>query len=165
MRSIELPRDLVEFIRHEERCVLVYDYGKVDQDAFFEYGVHGEETVLRASDGEEISFQSTTLTKINSSATVTLVDARNASREYVGVAFYSLFRTFTVILMTIGDRVVGFAPIFSSKLELAVFVQLLRDSEGEDFAWSRKCEQMISLAKFLFKHNPNKEDSVLDEIE
>ena len=100
-------------------------------------------------------------------------DCRSVARDVV-LAELPIFKDFPVVIMTNNESLQAFAPVCSSKLELALFLAAV-EAETEkrnaahkakfDYYWSRVAEQMVSLAKFLYKSNPNKQKSILDDVD
>ena len=102
---------------------------------------------------------------------------RNATTnevQEVNLGELPLFAEFPVVIITNNEALQGFAPVCSSKLELALFIAAVKEESEKrnaahkdeyDYAWSRTAEDMISLAKFLYKSNPEKRWSPLDDLD
>ena len=98
--------------------------------------------------------------------TVQLRDHQEKSCQQLKLADLPIFREFDVVIWTSGESLQGFAPVCGNKFELAVFLQNLEDYDApDDYRWSRTKAEMASLAKFLYKNNPNKTKSILDDLD
>lgn len=70
-----------------------------------------------------------------------------------------------------GDVVIGttcealhlMVPVCDTKMELACFIEEIRQYKGE-YTKDNYIEESIQLAKYLYKHNPDKKPDVLDEL-
>lgn len=85
-----------------------------------------------------------------------------------------LFKDFDVVIGTSCEALRYFAPVCSSKLELALFFAAIEAEtekrnacapSGYDYQWSNTADEMVSLAKFLYQSNPNKKKSLLDDLD
>lgn len=102
---------------------------------------------------------------------------RNATTnevKEVNLGELPLFKDFPVVIITNNESLCAFAPVCSSKLELALFIAAVEEESKKrnaahkdeyDYAWSRTADEMISLAKFLYKSNPEKKWSPLDDLD
>ena len=74
-----------------------------------------------------------------------------------------------VVVVVSNDNLQMFAPIFDDKLDLALFIKDLRiwneTYNRESAAWYNTVDEMISLAKFLYRNNKNKIKSILEELD
>lgn len=83
------------------------------------------------------------------------------------ITLSELFPGLEVIIITGGDAIRGIAPVFSNKLDLAIWLKELdeyRHSLPEDDFYGFHTSDMVELAKFLYRNNPNKQKSILDEL-
>ncbi len=126
---------------------------------------------IKGYTGETIQFQCSTLSRgtnrelqlrsYDKSANKTTVDER--------LTIGDLFPGHEVIILTGGDSLRGFAPVFDDKLDLALWLRDLKEwfaslSEDNRGTFSHTLGDMANLAKFLYRNNPNKAASVLDEL-
>ena len=131
----------------------------------FRFGPAMEGNKLIADTGEEFGFQYVSMRRGNH-LTVQLRDHREKSCQQLKLADLPIFREFDVVIWTSGESLQGFAPVCGNKFELAVFLQNLEDYDApDDYRWSRTKAEMASLAKFLYKNNPNKTKSILDDLD
>ncbi|MBQ8662158.1 MAG: hypothetical protein IJ482_07535, partial [Alphaproteobacteria bacterium] len=80
-----------------------------------------------------------------------------------------LFPGHEVIIITGGDSLYGFAPVFNDKLDLALWLRELKQwhatlTEENQWGFVTVMEYMIRLAKFLYRNNPDKVASELDDL-
>ncbi len=100
-------------------------------------------------------------------------DTRKGDFKEIKLSELPLFKDFKVVILTNNESLQAFAPVCSSKMELALFLAAVeeetekrnRDAGGYDYSWSRTASDMASLAIFLYRSNPNKEKSLLDGID
>ena len=119
---------------------------------------------LQAENGEEFAFQCVSFRRGNA-LTVQLRDQEKKTCERLPLADLPLFKDFDVVIWTSGEALQGFAPVFSDKLDLAIFIRKLQElGEDGDYGLQRKLGEMIRLAMFLYQNNPEKTSSILDEI-
>ncbi len=126
---------------------------------------------IKGYTGETIQFQCSTLSRgtnrelqlrsYDKSTNKTTVDER--------LTIGDLFPGHEVVILTGGDSIRGFAPVFDDKLDLALWLRDLKNwhgslPENNRWAFSSALEDMVELAKFLYRNNPNKVASVLDEL-
>lgn len=79
------------------------------------------------------------------------------------ISFDELFGEREVVIGTTCEALHILVPVCSSKMELACFIEEIRQYKGE-YTKDNYIEESIQLAKFLYKHNTNKERDVLDEL-
>ncbi len=119
---------------------------------------------LQAENGEQFAFQYVSFRRGNG-LTVQLRDREKRTSEHLSLADLPLFKDFDVVIWTSGESLQGFAPICDNELDLAIFIRKLQEwGEAGDYGLQRKLEDMINLAIFLYKNNPEKTSSILDEI-
>ena len=79
------------------------------------------------------------------------------------------FNNLPVVIVVSNNNLQMFAPIFDDKLDLALFIKELRiwneTCNRDSLAWSETVDEMISLAKFLYRNNKNKIKSILEELD
>ena len=119
---------------------------------------------LQAENGEEFAFQCVSFRRGNG-LTVQLRNTDTNKGQRLPLADLPLFKDFDVVIWTSGEALQGFAPVFSDKLDLAIFIRKLQEfGASEDYGLQRKLGEMIKLSMFLYKNNPEKTSSILDEI-
>lgn len=79
------------------------------------------------------------------------------------VSFDELFGEREVVIGTTCEALHILVPMCKSKMELAEYILGLREYKGD---YVRDCyiAEAEALAKFLYKHNPDKKPDVLDEL-
>ncbi len=119
---------------------------------------------LVAESGEQFAFQCVSFRRGNA-LIVQLRDQEKNTSERLPLADLPLFKDFDVVIWTSGEALQGFAPVCDNKLDLALFIRKVQElEEAEDYGLQRKLGEMIRLAMFLYKNNPEKTSSILDEI-
>lgn len=126
---------------------------------------------LKGLTGETIEFQYSSLSRgterelqlrsYDAAKNETIVDER--------LTIGDLFPGHEVIIITGGDSLYGFAPVFNDKLDLALWLRDLKRwhaalTDEECRSFSNTLENMIRLAKFLYRNNPGKVASELDDF-
>ena len=167
MKQIELPSELMAYMTEKNKFVFVNDFDGWGPEADLKYfkriGLM-EGNGLVAENGEQFAFQCVSFRRGNG-LTVQLRDHEKDTCEQLPLADLPLFRDFDVVIWTSGESLQGFAPVFSDKLDLALFIRKLQEwGEAGDYGVQRKLGEMIRLAMFLYKNNPEKIPSILDEI-
>lgn len=157
MKNLALPSELMAFINESGKFVFIDDFsgwGEEAQLKNFRFGPAMEGNKLIADTGEEFGFQYVSMRRGNH-LTVQLRDHREKSCQQLKLADLPIFREFDVVIWTSGESLQGFAPVCGNKFELAVFLQNLEDYDApDDYRWSRTKAEMASLAKFLYKEQP-----------
>ena len=100
-------------------------------------------------------------------------DTRKTEFKELKLSELPLFRDFKVVILTNNEALRAFAPVCNSKLELALFLAALEEETekrdkvagGHDWQWCQTASDMASLAIFLYRSNPNKEKSLLDDLD
>lgn len=69
-----------------------------------------------------------------------------------------------VVIITSCEKIEAFAPVYSSKLDLAIFLATIEEYCGENIDRRFALRDCISLAKFLYKNNPHKVVSLIDDL-
>lgn len=168
MKNLALPSELMAFINESGKFIFIDDFsgwGEEAQLKNFRFGPAMEGNKLIADTGEEFGFQYVSMRRGNH-LTVQLRDHQEKSCQQLKLADLPIFREFDVVIWTSGESLQGFAPVCGNKFELAVFLQNLEDYDApDDYRWSRTKAEMASLAKFLYKNNPNKTKSILDDLD
>lgn len=167
MKRIELPSELMAYIFGVGKFVFVNDFEgwgpEADLKHFKRFGSM-EGNGLQAQNGEQFAFQYVSFRRGNG-LTVQLRDREKRTSERLSLADLPLFKDFDVVIWTSGESLQGFSPVFADKLDIAIFIRKLQEfGASEDYEAQRKLEEMIRLAIFLYKNNPEKVSSILDEI-
>lgn len=167
MKRIELPSELMAYMCESGKFVFVNDFEgwgpEADLKHFKRFGSM-EGNGLQAENGEQFAFQYVSFRRGNG-LTVQLRDREKRTSEHLSLADLPLFKDFDVVIWTSGESLQGFAPICDNELDLAIFIRKLQEwGEAGDYGLQRKLEDMINLAIFLYKNNPEKTSSILDEI-
>ena len=167
MKQIELPSELMAYMCERNKFVFVNDFSGWGPEAdlkHFKRISEMEGNSLQAENGEEFAFQCVSFRRGNA-LTVQLRDQEKKTCERLPLADLPLFKDFDVVIWTSGEALQGFAPVFSDKLDLAIFIRKLQElGEDGDYGLQRKLGEMIRLAMFLYQNNPEKTSSILDEI-
>ena len=167
MKQIELPSELMAYMTEKNKFVFVNDFSGWGPEAdikHFKRICEMEGNGLQAENGEEFAFQCVSFRRGNG-LTVQLRDHEKDTCEQLPLADLPLFKDFDVVIWTSGESLQGFAPVFSDKLDLALFIRKLQEwGEAGDYGLQRKLGEMIRLAMFLYKNNPEKIPSIWDEI-
>ncbi len=167
MKTIELPSELMAYMSERNKFVFVNDFSGWGPEAdlkHFKRISEMEGNGLQAENGEEFAFQCVSFRRGNG-LTVQLRNTDTNKGEHIPLADLPLFKDFDVVIWTSGESLQGFAPVFSDKLDLAIFIRKLQEwGEAGDYGLQRKLGEMINLAIFLYKNNPEKTSSILDEI-
>ena len=167
MKQIELPSELMAYICESGKFVFVNDFEGWGPEAdlkHFKRIALMEGNGLQAENGEEFAFQCVSFRRGNA-LTVQLRDQETNKGKRIPLADLPLFKDFDVVIWTSGEALQGFAPICDNKLDLALFIRKVQEwGEAGDYGLQRKLGEMINLAIFLYKNNPEKIPSILDEI-
>ena len=167
MKQVELPSELMAYMCESGKYVFVNDFSGWGPEAdikHFKRICEMEGNGLQAESGEEFAFQCVSFRRGNA-LTVQLRNTDTNKAQRIPLADLPLFKDFDVVIWTSGEALQGFAPVFSDKLDLAIFIRKLQElGEAEDYGLQRKLGEMIRLAMFLYKNNPEKVSSILDEI-
>ena len=79
------------------------------------------------------------------------------------------FGDIPVVIITKDGVLQAFAPVFSDKIDLATFIRDLRVwnniHHSDNTLCAERVEEIVTLAKFLYRNNPNKIKSTLDELD
>lgn len=174
MTKLNLPTELLQYMEND-KYVFINDFtGWADEDIKldgFTYISAMEGNGLRAKNGDAFVPQYSTIRRANHiEAQLRSIDrVNNKVNADKQVVLGDYFENLPLVIITSGESLQAFAPMFSDKLELAIFIRDLHLWQAtyhrEDYAWSRKIEDMISLAKFLYRNNPNKVKSIVDELD
>lgn len=168
MKRLELPSELMAYITEKNKFVFVDDFsgwGQESELSNFHRAAAMEGNELVATNGEHFGFQYTSIRRGNH-LTVNLRDHAAQTYQNLKLADLPMFQDFDVVIWTGGESLRGFAPLCSNKFELAVFLQNLQDyGDPEDYALSETKYEMARLAKFLYKNNPDKTKSILDDLD
>ncbi len=126
---------------------------------------------IKGCTGEIIQFQCSTLSRgTNRELQLRSYDkSTNKTTVDEHLTIGDLFPGHEVVILTSGDSIRGFAPVFDDKLDLALWLRDLKKwfaslSEDNRGAFYQSLEDMVDLAKFLYRNNPNKVASVLDDL-
>ena len=142
-----------------ENFIFVSDFEEIVAPKNFKLGykpeIDPESNALIAENQDFFMLQSTTLKKGNNVEVQIRTSADKT--EKVSLQEFDLFNKYEVVIMTSGEKLIGFAPIVASKIELAAFALSLQETELQS-------HDMLILAKWLYQHNPAKEQSNLDDL-
>lgn len=167
MKQVELPSELMAYMCESGKFVFVNDFEGWGPEAdlkHFKRISEMEGNGLQAENGEEFAFQCVSFRRGNG-LTVQLRNHEKDTSERLSLADLPLFKDFDVVIWTSGEALQGFAPVCDNKLDLALFIRKLQEwGEAGDYGLQRKLGEMIRLAMFLYKNNPEKTSSILDEI-
>ena len=167
MKQVELPSELMAYMTESGKFVFVNDFSGWGPEAdlkHFKRISEMEGNGLQAENGEQFAFQCVSFRRGNA-LTVQLRDHEKDTSKQLSLADLPLFKDFDVVIWTSGEALQGFAPVFSDKLDLALFIRKLQEfGASEDYGLQRKLGEMIKLSMFLYKNNPEKVSSILDEI-
>lgn len=168
MKNLSLPSELMAFINESGKFVFVNDFSGWDDKAQlknFRFGPAMEGNKLIASNGEEFCLQYVSMRRGNH-LTVQLRDHQTKTCQDLKLDTLPMFQDFDVIIWTSGESLMGFAPVCGNKFELALFLQNLADyGDPQDYSCSRTKEDMATLAKYLYRNNPDRTKSILDELD
>ena len=168
MKNLTLPSELMAYMTESGKFVFIDDFsgwGEETQVAHFEFAPVIEGNSLIAENGDRFNLQYVPMRRGNH-LTVQLRDNNEDSCQELKLADLPLFQDFNVIIWTSNEALRGFAPLCNSKLELALFLQNLADyGDTKDYALDRIKSDMAALAIFLYRNNPEKTTSILDELE
>jgi len=166
MKNLNLPSELMTYMTERGKFVFVDDFsgwGEKAQLENFRFGSAIEGNKLIAANGKQFGFQCVSMRRGNH-LTVQLRDHQKQTCQKLRLADLPIFKDFDVVIWTGAESLRGFAPVCGNKLELAVFLQNLEDyGDPEDYSITKN--DMASLAKFLYKNNPNKTKSILDDLD
>lgn len=126
---------------------------------------------LKGLSGETIEFQCCTISRGTKRELQlrSYDDAKNKAIVDERLIIGDLFPGHEVIIITGGDSLYGFAPVFNDKLDLALWLRELKQwhatlTEENQWGFVTVMEYMIRLAKFLYRNNPDKVASELDDL-
>lgn len=176
MRKVQLPQEILSYI-NSGVCgtfVFINDFDGWGDEAKNIPGV----SFVSAMEGNGLKCEATGETWIPQYCSVRRgnhlrAQLRDANVKDINLCELQLFNNFPVVIITNNEALQGFAPVCSDKLELALFIAAVKEESekrndasesGYDYSWSRTAEEMISLAKFLYKSNPEKKWSPLDDL-
>lgn len=123
---------------------------------------------LKGKNGQKITFQYSTISR----GTERDLQLRNYDVERNRwnvdecIKIGDMFPNREVIIITNGDALTGFAPVFDDKLDLALWLRDLQElaEKSESDLYPYSFADMRELAKFLYWNNPNKVKSIVDEL-
>lgn len=168
MKDLNLPSKLMAYMTESKKFVFVDDFNGWGNEAElknFRNASAMEGNKLIATNGEEFALQYVSMRRGNH-LTVSLRDHEVKDYQNLELANLPIFRDFDVVIWTSNEILQGFAPVCTNKLELALFLQYLEDyGDPANYYLSRMKNDMANLAKFLYKNNPEKSKSILDELE
>lgn len=180
MRKIELPKELMEYMTSSVSGTFVFinDFDGWNEQAkqipgiSFISGMEGNGLKDNAS-GKTWLPQCISLRRGNH-LEAQLRNRQDGTCKNIKLGEQPLFKDFDVVIGTNNESLQFFAPVCESKLELALFLAAIeeetkkrdaRHSNGFDYQWSCTADNMVSLALFLYRSNPNKVKSLIDEID
>lgn len=177
MKKIDMPTRLLDYMGLAGKFVFVNDFTGWRTDEInipgFTYVPSMEGNAIRADRTGEIWRAQYCFHRRGNHLTVQLRDSETWTEEDLVLAEQPLFKDFPVVIITSEESLLGFAPICSNKMELALFIEAVREEaatrdkalDGFDYRFDGRAEDMVSLAKFLYRNNPYKTSCVLDEID
>ena len=177
MKKIDMPTRLLDYMGLAGKFVFVNDFTGWRTDEInipgFTYVPSMEGNAIRSDKTGEVWGAQYCSHRRGNHLTVQLRDSETGTVENLVLAEQPLFKDFPVVIITSGESLWGFAPVCSNKMELALFIEAVREEtakrdqalDGFDYRFDGRAEDMISLAKFLYRNNPDKTKCVLDEID
>lgn len=176
MKKIEMPKRLLEYMGLAGKFVFVNDFSGWRTDEInipgFTYVPSMEGNAIRSDKTGETWGAQYCSHRRGNHLTVQLRDSETGTVENLVLAEQPLFKDFPVVIITSGESLWGFSPICSNKMELALFIETIREEAdkrdqtlGFDYRFDGRARDMVSLAKFLYRNNPSKTSCVLDEID
>lgn len=180
MRKVQLPQEILSYI-NSGVCgtfVFINDFDGWGDEAKNIPGIN----IIPAMEGNGLQSKETGEPWLPQCCTLRRgnhlkAQLRNATTnevKEVKLGELPLFNNFPVVIMTSGEALHAFAPVCSNKLELALFIASVKEESEKrnaahedeyDYSWSCIAREMISLAKFLYKSNPEKTSSPLDDLD
>ncbi len=158
------------FKMNDNTFVFIDDFQKkFERPAFLEKDDYRDQEAcgFKANDGDQLVLQGTYLRLAKGvEAQLRLVAAGDDGRDKVvkRVKFDELFGDREVVIGTTCEALHLLVPVCKSKMELAEYILNLREYRGDYYTRDYYIAEAERLAKFLYKHNPNKERDVLDEL-
>ena len=179
MKKIELPTEILNgmSIYGDSQCwTFVNDFvGWNEEDLKidgFDYFSAMEGNGIRALETKEEYLPQCCSLRRGNHLKVQVRERYGKGCQNIVLAEQPLFKDFDVVIITNGESLQAFAPVCGNKFELAMFIQALRDfvatkENGREMDWflHQAVGSMESLAKFLYRNNPNKTKSILDELD
>lgn len=153
-----------------QTLVFIDDFqGKFKRPAFLSEDdyLDSEACGFRAENGDQFVLQGTYLRLAKGvEAQLRVIAAGEDGRDKVvkRVKFDELFGDREVVIGTSCEALHLMVPVCSSKMELAEYILGLREYKGDYYPRDYYIEEAERLAKFLYKHNPDKKPDVLDEL-
>ncbi len=145
--------------------VFVDDFqGEFERPAFLgEDTYHDQEACGFKAENEQFVLQGTYLRLAKGLSAQLRSHGTERDKVEKEISFDELFGEREVVIGTTCEALHLLVPVCSSKMELAEYILGLREYKGD---YTRDCyiAEAEALAKFLYKHNPNKERDVLDEL-
>ncbi len=176
MADFTLPLELLNYmsIDNDPKFICVRNHANENVLTIdgFDYVSVGKGNALRANNGETYVPHHASIMYGNN-ITVQLCK-RNWINEknfevIKSVKLEDYFNNLPVVVVVSNENLQMFAPIFDDKLDLALFIKDLRiwneTYNRESAAWYNTVDEMISLAKFLYRNNKNKIKSILEELD
>lgn len=154
--------EFFSYMTEDNKYVFVDDFQKWEDIDGFEYFPTREGNGLRAIiTGDTFTPQYAFIRKANN---LLLQFRSNMNGKVVEDQRLCLNVAEDVVIITCCEKIVAFAPVFSSKLEVAVFIDSVERYCGDNFARRYALRDCISLVKFLYRNNPRKVVSVIDDL-
>ena len=176
MADFTLPLELLNYMSIEDDPKFISVKNNSSENVLsidgFDYVNVGRGTAIRAHNGETYVPHHASIMYGNN-ITVQLCK-RNWINEknfevVKSVKLEDYFNNLPVVIVVSNNNLQMFAPIFDDKLDLALFIKELRiwneTCNRDSLAWSDTVDEMISLAKFLYRNNKNKIKSILEELD
>ncbi len=160
-------QEVLGFVFNGNTFVFVDDFqGEFRRPAFLGKDTYYDQEAcgFKADDGEQFVLQGTYL-RLAKGLKAQLRSQGTRDKVEKEISFDDLFGEREVVIGTTCEALHFLVPVCKSKMELAEYILELREYKGDDCytrnAYIAEAEQ---LAKFLYKHNPDKERDVLDEL-
>ena len=135
MKKIELPKDLLDYMGMNGKFVFVNDFSGWITDEInilgFTYVPSMEGNAIRADKTGEIWGAQYCSHRRGNHLTVQLRDSETGMEENLVLAEQPLFKDFPVVIITSEESLWGFAPICSNKMELALFIESIREEAAK----------------------------------
>ena len=165
-------REVMDFmfrLNEGRTLVFVNDFQGIRRPEFLKKDGLGDQEAcgFAAEDGEQFVLQGVYL-RLSTGIEAQLRVAGDNGRDEVvkRLNFDELFDD-DVVIGTTNECLHYLVPVCSSKMELAQYILGLREyvGKGEYSSWNDEyIRNAEKLAKFLYKHNPDKKQDVLDEL-
>ena len=158
--------DFMFRINEKRTFVFVNDFqGEFRRPEFLKKDGLGDQEAcgFKAEDGDQLVLQGTYLRLAKGLTAQLRSHGTERDKLEKEISFDELFGEREVVIGTTCEALHILVPVCKSKMELAEYILGLREYKG-DYTRDAYIAEAERLAKFLYKHNPNKERDVLDEL-